>query len=181
MSKITYENKEQLNTNENIPAKNKCMASDLNEIKSIVNENDTNALYNTNVKTTKTDSDTDVYSCNYLNKFDGVILYEDETGINTTVNLKESVANYKYIDIFFRDDNNIYDTKRFLVKNGAWYTLQITQYNEDSSNVIIRGKNIQLNADKIYNGKYCAVLLSASGNTLYWNNNIYICKVIGYK
>ena len=112
MSKITYENKEQLNTNENIPAKNKCMASDLNEIKEIVNENDTNALYNTNVKTSQTNSDTDVYSCNYVNKFDGVILYEDETGINTTVNLNESVANYKYIDIFFRDDNNIYDTKR---------------------------------------------------------------------
>ena len=133
------------------------------------------------VVNTKTNSDKDTYSCNYINKFDGVILYEDETGINTTVNLKESVANYKYIDIFFRDDNNIYDTKRFFVKNGAWYTLQITQYNEDSSNVIIRGKNIQLNADKIYNGKYCAVLLSSSGNTLYWNNNIYICKVIGYK
>ena len=67
MSKITYENKEQLNTNENIPAKNKCMASDLNEIKSVVNENDTNALYNTNVKTSQTNSDTDVYSCNYVN------------------------------------------------------------------------------------------------------------------
>ena len=68
MSKITYEDKEQLNTNENIPAKNKCMASDLNEIKEVVNENDTNALYNTNVKTTKTDSDTDVYSCSYINE-----------------------------------------------------------------------------------------------------------------
>ena len=67
MSKITYENKEQLNTNENIPAKNKCMASDLNEIKEVVNENDANALYNTNVKTIKTDSDTDVYGCNYVN------------------------------------------------------------------------------------------------------------------
>lgn len=133
------------------------------------------------VVNTKTNSDNDTYSCNYVNKFDGVILYEDETGVNTTVNLNESVENYKYVDIFFRDDNNIYDTKRFLVKNGAWYSLQIIQYSEDSSNVIIRGKNIQLNADKIYNGKYCAVLLSASGNTLYWNNNIYICKVIGYK
>ena len=135
-----------------------------------------------NVAKIKTNSDNDVYSCNYINeKTDGSVLYEDETGINTTVNLNESVANYKYIDIFFRDDNNIYDTKRFFVKNGAWYTLQITQFEEASSNVVIRGKNIQLNADKIYNGKYCAVVLNASGNMLYWNNNIYICKVIGYK
>ena len=85
MSKITYENKEQLNTNENIPAKNKCMASDLNEIKSIVNENDTNALYNTNVKTSQTNSDTEVYSCNYIN---GII----ESGQN------ENGWWFKYVD-----------------------------------------------------------------------------------
>ena len=100
-----------------------------------------------------------------------------KTPESTSAAFSGSVENYKYVDIFFRDDNNIYDTKRFLVKNGAWYSLQIFQYNEDSSNVIIRGKNIQLDANKIYNGKYCAVLLSASGNTLYWNNNIYRCFV----
>lgn len=67
MGKLTYEDKEQLNVNGEIPNKYKVMATDLNEIKSVVNENDTNALYNTNVKTAKTDSDTDVYSCNYVN------------------------------------------------------------------------------------------------------------------
>lgn len=40
MAKIQYENKEQLNVNETIPAKNKCMANDMNEIKNVVNEND---------------------------------------------------------------------------------------------------------------------------------------------
>ena len=40
MAKIQYEDKEQLNVNETIPAKNKCMANDMNEIKNIVNGND---------------------------------------------------------------------------------------------------------------------------------------------
>ena len=40
MAKIQYENKEQLNVNETIPAKNKCMADDMNEIKNVVNGND---------------------------------------------------------------------------------------------------------------------------------------------
>ena len=82
MSKITYENKEQLNTNENIPAKNKCMASDLNEIKEVVNENDTNALYNTNVKTSQTNSDTDVYSCNYVNEISKDVYSTSEVKTN---------------------------------------------------------------------------------------------------
>ena len=34
---ITYEDKEQINVNADIPAKNKCMASDLNEIKNALN------------------------------------------------------------------------------------------------------------------------------------------------
>lgn len=84
MSKITYEDKEQLNTNENIPAKNKCMASDLNEIKSIVNENDTNALYNTNVKTAQTNSDTDVYSCNYINEIGSCACFSKTDSQNFT-------------------------------------------------------------------------------------------------
>lgn len=37
--KITYDNKQQLNANSNINAINKCQASDLNEIKSVVNTN----------------------------------------------------------------------------------------------------------------------------------------------
>lgn len=40
MTKITYEDKEFLNKNENIADKNKVNDSDLNEIKKVVNEND---------------------------------------------------------------------------------------------------------------------------------------------
>lgn len=42
MAKITYEDKEFLNKNENIADKNKVNDTDLNEIKNVVNENDDN-------------------------------------------------------------------------------------------------------------------------------------------
>ena len=42
MAKITYENKVALNTNSQIADKNKVNDSDMNEIKSVVNQNDTN-------------------------------------------------------------------------------------------------------------------------------------------
>lgn len=48
MAKITYENKVALNVNSDIADVNKCNATDLNEIKQVVNENDDNTTKNSN-------------------------------------------------------------------------------------------------------------------------------------
>lgn len=44
MAKITYIDKEPINIDPTIPAKNKCMADDMNEIKNVVNENENKTL-----------------------------------------------------------------------------------------------------------------------------------------
>lgn len=44
MAKITYADKEAMNIDPSIPAKNKCMADDLNQIKNVVNENENKTL-----------------------------------------------------------------------------------------------------------------------------------------
>lgn len=67
MAKITFEDKVALNINPDIPDTNKCNASDMNEIKSVVNENDDNKFEKSSVKTARTETDTDTYSCNYIN------------------------------------------------------------------------------------------------------------------
>ena len=56
MAKITYENKEFLNKNENIADKNKVNDTDLNELKNVVNENDDNVGDLSNLNTTNKDS-----------------------------------------------------------------------------------------------------------------------------
>ena len=48
MAKITYENKVALNVNSDIADVNKCNATDLNEIKNVVNTNDDNITNNSN-------------------------------------------------------------------------------------------------------------------------------------
>lgn len=48
MAKITYENKVALNVNSDIADVNKCNATDLNEIKEVVNTNDDNTTKNSN-------------------------------------------------------------------------------------------------------------------------------------
>ena len=52
MAKITYENKVALNENASIPDINKVNASDMNEIKSVVNGNDNNVGHISTLKTT---------------------------------------------------------------------------------------------------------------------------------
>lgn len=54
MAQITYADKSTMNTNSGIPATNKCQASDMNEIKSVVNSNYTelrNAIDDKNIIT----------------------------------------------------------------------------------------------------------------------------------
>lgn len=67
MVKIQYTDKVNLNTNSEIPAENKVSAADMNEIKTSVN-----ALYDTKldadqVVNTQSNSQTDAYSCDYIN------------------------------------------------------------------------------------------------------------------
>ncbi len=52
MAQITYANKSTMNSNSSIPATNKCQASDMNEIKSVVNNNYNEVGDITNLTTT---------------------------------------------------------------------------------------------------------------------------------
>ena len=118
------------------------------------------------------------YSCHYIN---GVELYSNASGSNAQITLSDSVTNYKYVEITYKDDQDIMDTKKLKVTNGGWYYLSVIQYLVTQGQVITRGKNIQLNNNKINLGNAYAVVQSASGNTLYSNDNIYIMYVVGYK
>lgn len=118
---------------------------------------------------------------NDISFLNGTVLYNNTNGSLDNISLSDSIENYKYIDILFKDDQNIYNTARFIVKNGAWYSLQSFQYVKADSQIVVRGKNIQLIDKTIKNGDYCAIALTSSGNNFYWNNNIFITKIIGYK
>lgn len=118
---------------------------------------------------------------NDISFLNGTVLYNNTNGSIDNISLSDSIENYKYIDILFKDDQNIYNTARFIVKNGAWYSLQSFQYVKADSQIVVRGKNIQLIDKTIKNGDYCAIALTSSGNNFYWNNNIFITKIIGYK
>lgn len=84
MAKITYEDKEFLNKNENIADKNKVNDTDLNEIKEVVNENDDNVGDLSSLNTTDKTS-----LVNAVNEIENRDIYSTtETKIGTWINGK---------------------------------------------------------------------------------------------
>lgn len=117
MAKVTFEDKVTLNENADIPNINKCMASDLNEIKSVVNENDDNKLEKSSVKTTKTATDTDTYSCNYINDATQKQIISVETGstFNFTINEYTEINTWK----LYNQNGNKFSVENGKVKVGT--------------------------------------------------------------
>ena len=117
MAKITYENKVALNVNSDIADVNKCNATDLNEIKNVVNENDDNTITNTNNIAKNAAKIGTLSSLNTTNKNNLVgainevnanannlkpVLLYSYTGTNkqTSITLSDSYSNYKFIEIY---------------------------------------------------------------------------------
>lgn len=88
MAKITYTDKEAINIDPSIPAKNKCMAVDLNEIKSVINMTlDTLKL------------GTDTWNSNITYGLNAIVVYNNEvyeniTGTSTTTNPSSDTTNW---------------------------------------------------------------------------------------
>ena len=66
-SKIQFDNKEDLYTDSSILRKNKVVADDVNEIKQVVNNNADELNNKPNIQSSESQSETDAYSCSYLN------------------------------------------------------------------------------------------------------------------
>lgn len=105
MAKITYADKTALNTNSQIADVNKVNDSDLNEIKSVVNDNDTNVGDLSTLNTTDKSS-----IVNAINELLPTVLYStnkefSEIANNVIITLNDDITNYQRV-IFFGISNN---------------------------------------------------------------------------
>lgn len=150
---ITYDDKQYLNENADIPAINKVQDTDMNEIKAVVNNN-ANELINLQV----------------------VELFSGSTA--GTVTLSDSAENYSYLEIFYEATGN-YNSVKIPTPNNkniflisAWFGTN-TVGNIKIAKVSISGTSIS----KI---NYTAFEYGSS-NPAFEENSIFIKKVIGYK
>ena len=148
-------------------------------------------------KTTKTTSDEYTYTCSYINPIldglTGYSLYSNDSGSNGNITLSDNVSNYEYIEIFYRNVDNIYSSVRVKNPNTKNVNLLVSVsftggtgnpglFALHSRTINISGTSINtLSIDN--NGNYYAgfALWENGSPSVEKSNYIYITKVIGYK
>lgn len=112
----------------------------------------------------------------------GEILFENETGVGTNITLAKSVTNYKYIEIFYKDNNGIYSgyTKVYQ-PNNKHVDISMTEANGKNSGYIRRARYLVSDTSmSLINKGY----INFSGSSISYNtatNYLYITRVVGYK
>lgn len=154
---ITYGDKQYLNQNADIPATNKVQDTDMNEIKSVVNNN-----------------------ANELNNLMPTTLYENANGTTSNITLNDDISNYSYYEIIYSRQGNGYSSLRMPTTYitdvnfiNSIYLNNILRFY--SANITISGTTLTRNYDNYINFTGTNALNFGSSPSLY------IHKVIGYK
>ena len=101
----------------------------------------------------------------------------NSTATTSNITLSASAANYSMLEIYYRDNDTIYDSTKVFAPNGKTVTLSIitgsvnTQNNYKRRQVSISGKSVTTTG-------YCEQDGNGDGRAA---NNIYIYAVVGYK
>lgn len=151
---ITYDDKQYINQNADIPATNKVQDTDMNEIKAVVNNN-----------------------ANELINLQAVELFNGST--TGTVTLSDSSANYSYLEIFYEGANNFNSVKVFEPNNKNVYL--ISGWLNGNTNGNIKIASVNVSGTSITKINYSAINYSTNSIVTNEENQMTIKKVIGYK
>lgn len=158
---ITYGDKSYLNQNADIPATNKVQDIDMNEIKSVVNNN-----------------------ANEFNSFKQelipTVLYENQSGSTSNITLNDNISNYTFYEITFSRGGKGYNTVRMSTNFLTNVCLMTSFYGGNlyriyMTNISISGTTLTINY-----GRYLNVADNATLSTGE-ESSVLIYKVIGYK
>lgn len=108
------------------------------------------------------------------------ILYDNTSGTNANLTLNDSAANYDSIEIYFRDNDNAYNSVKVCNPNGKNVSL-ILQYNNGNNTVWFKIAIVTISGNSITFGNREEVkLINGSSPSISSSSNIYITRVVGY-
>lgn len=160
MSKITYADKVTLNENPNVADVNKVKASDMNEIKQVVNAND-----------------------NEIANLKGKILYENPSGSSSSFSLSEDWKNFKEIEVYFLSAGWLCNSSK-MDCNSQTSLVLTTPYGAGTTSIAILSVVIQFSGTTAsFIRPRTTTFDSGSANvpTITASADIKVTKVIGYR
>ena len=168
---ITYGDKSYLNQNADIPATNKVQDTDMNEIKSVVNNN----ANETSNNTTNID--------NIVNSLNGTVLYENSIGSSSTFTINDNISNYSKILITYSRTDGAQKVSTFLdIEEIGNASIPLSLVDAGGSNFIIYGCRISFsNTTVTISNNGAREVLSSTASINNSGYEISINKIIGYK
>ena len=108
------------------------------------------------------------------------VLYDDPKGSVNNITLSDNVSNYKYIDIFYKNNDNLYSSVKVYSPNDKKVCL--TCNNPTSDFIYWKNKVVSVKDNTINNYSYNQDWASNNSNVGHQNANfIGIVRVVGYK
>ena len=112
------------------------------------------------------------------------LLYSGDS--NDSIILSDSAANYDYIEIFFRTNDNAYNSVKVYEPNNKIVSLAAWWVNNNVPRAYTKIKLVSINGnviDVVSSKQYGETAYDMSSDPVYitLSNNIYITRVIGYK
>ena len=108
-----------------------------------------------------------------------VVLYNDATGTNGTVTLSETSANFTYLEVFYRDHDNHYNSVKIYSPNGKTFWMDGGWITDNNNGGNIKVAYSTINGTSITKTRYLEGTIGGSGTLN--NNYIYIVRVVGYR
>lgn len=114
-----------------------------------------------------------------------IILYENETGSNSSITLNDDVSNYEYVEIYYRNNGKSYDSTKIYQANDKTTKLTM-EYIYTSGNFVytenlFKSIYIENNSITVENYGYLQTIDKEINNVNTTDNYIYITRVVGYK
>lgn len=110
----------------------------------------------------------------------GVVIYDNSSGSNGTINLSESVANYRHIEVQYKDGDDNYYVYKVFEPNGKQANFMSADSNEYG--VFEKRSELHFDGTSIWHFYNYQVNNPVGSNwSIESKNDIYITKIIGYK
>ena len=106
-------------------------------------------------------------------------LYNDNTGSNSSITLSESSAYFRYIEIFYRSNDNHYDSEKIYLPDQKLVSL-ISQWT-GPSNLYLKTAVCQISGATINFVNGYQVSISPTDTIFTTGNTLYITRVVGYR
>lgn len=109
-------------------------------------------------------------------------LYDNSSGLNGTITLNETAANFSYLEIYLKNsDDNIHFVQKVNSPNGKKVAISTSNYNTSQSAFYLGSKvyNVSGTSMTVAIKGYISKLTSSVSNSQY--DNLNIVKVIGYR